>query len=41
MRGGVTLSELLDRYSQADRDIMYKVVNANIENTKAAKMPLL
>jgi hypothetical protein len=41
MRGGVTVSELLDRYSFEDREAMYVVIKENLELTKSAQMPLL
>jgi hypothetical protein len=41
MRGGVTVSELLDQYSYEDRDMIYNVIKDNIEATKETRMPLL
>jgi hypothetical protein len=41
MRGGVSYADLLDRFSVDDRAAMYEVIKENIDNTKAAKMPLL
>lgn len=41
MRGGVSLSELLEVYSYDDRVAMTDVIKENIEMTKETKMPLL
>ena len=41
MRGGVTVDELLQLYSFEDRDMIYNVINENIETTKETQMPLL
>lgn len=41
MRGGVTMDELLHLYSFEDRDMIYNVINENIETTKETRMPLL
>jgi uncharacterized membrane-anchored protein YitT (DUF2179 family) len=41
MRGGVTVNDLLHSYSYEDRDMIYNVINDNIELTKETKMPLL
>ena len=41
MRGGVTVDELLQLYSFEDRDMIYNVINENIETTKETRMPLL
>lgn len=41
MRGGVTINDLIDRYSYDDREIMFKIIKDNLELTKAAQMPLL
>ena len=41
MRGGVTMDELLHLYSFEDRDMIYNVINENIEATKETRMPLL
>jgi hypothetical protein len=41
MRGGVTVNDLLDRYSYEDREIFYKVIKENLEATKESQMPLL
>jgi len=41
MRGGVTVDELLTLYSYEDREMIYNVINDNIEMTKETKMPLL
>lgn len=41
MRGGVTITDLMHRYSADDRDIMYTIIKDNIDLTKEAKMPLL
>ena len=41
MRGGVSVEDLLHRYSYEDRDMIYNVINENIETTKETRMPLL
>ena len=41
MRGGVSSDDLLWKYSVEDREIMSKVIESNVENTKNSKMPLL
>jgi hypothetical protein len=41
MRGGVSVNDLLHTYSFEDREMMYKVINENIETTKETRMPLL
>ena len=41
MRGGVTINDLLHVYSHEDRDMIYNVINDNIELTKETRMPLL
>jgi hypothetical protein len=41
MRGGVSVNDLLDRYSHDDRQAMYEVVKENIELTKNSQMPLI
>jgi uncharacterized membrane-anchored protein YitT (DUF2179 family) len=41
MRGGVTVNDLLDRYSHEDRELLYKVINDNFENTKNSGMPMI
>jgi hypothetical protein len=41
MRGGVSINDLLDRYTNEDVDIMTAIVNENIEATKNARMPLI
>jgi hypothetical protein len=41
MRGGVSSSDLLWKYSVEDRELMSKVIKTNIENTKNTKLPLL
>jgi hypothetical protein len=41
MRGGITMNDLLFYYSHDDREAAYTVIKENLENTKAAQMPLL
>jgi hypothetical protein len=41
MRGGVTVNDLLDRYSFDDREAMYLVIKENFEATSETGMPLL
>jgi hypothetical protein len=41
MRGGVSVNDLLHVYSFYDRELIYKVINENIENTKETNLPLL
>jgi hypothetical protein len=41
MRGGVSVNDLLDRYSNEDREIFYEIIKENIEATKNTQLPLL
>jgi len=41
MRGGVTVNDLLHVYSFKDRQMIYTIINENIEATKISQMPLL
>jgi hypothetical protein len=41
MRGGVTVNDLLDRYSFEDRELLYKVINDNFENTKNSGITMI
>ena len=41
MRGGVSVNDLLDRYSYEDREIFFNIIKENIETTKTTQMPLL
>jgi hypothetical protein len=41
MRGGVSVNDLLDRYSHEDLNILSEIIKENVENTKASQMPLL
>jgi len=41
MRGGVSVNDLLDRYSSEDREVFYEIIKENIEATKNTQMPLL
>lgn len=41
MRGGVTINDLLDRYSFDDREVMSAIIKENIEVTKETRLPLL
>jgi hypothetical protein len=41
MRGGVTVNDLLNIYSYEDREMIYNVINDNIENTKETRLPLI
>jgi hypothetical protein len=41
MRGGVSVNDLMDRYSFDDRQAIYEVVKENLEMTKTSQMPLL
>jgi hypothetical protein len=41
MRGGISVNDLLDRYSHEDREILFAVIKENIETTKNTQMPLL
>jgi len=41
MRGGVSVEDLLHLYSHEDRNMIYNVINENIENTKETRMPLI
>ena len=41
MRGGVTVTDLLHTYTSEDREMIYTIINENIEATKISQMPLL
>jgi hypothetical protein len=41
MRGGVSVNDLMDRYSFDDRQAIYEIVKENLEMTKTSQMPLL
>jgi hypothetical protein len=41
MRGGISVNDLLHTYSYEDRDMIYNVINENIEATKTSQMPLI
>jgi len=41
MRGGVSVTELLNYYSYEDRDMIYSVIKSNLEATKETRMPLI
>jgi len=41
MRGGVTVNDLLDRYSYDDREAMYLVIKENIKATADSGIPLV
>jgi len=41
MRGGVTVNDLLHVYSYDDRQMIYLVINENIEATKLTQLPLV
>lgn len=41
MRGGVTVNDLLHNYTNEDREMIYTIINENIEATKISQMPLL
>jgi hypothetical protein len=41
MRGGVSVNDLMDRYSHEDLSILSEIIKENVENTKASQMPLL
>jgi hypothetical protein len=41
MRGGVSINDLLDRYSYEDREIFFQIIKENIETTKNTQLPLL
>jgi len=41
MRGGVSVNDLLDRYSSEDREVFYEIIKENIEATKNTQLPLL
>jgi len=41
MRGGVTVNDLLHVYSYDDRQMIYLVINENIETTKITQLPLV
>jgi hypothetical protein len=41
MRGGITVNDLLHTYSYEDREMIYVVINDNIELTKTTGQPFL
>jgi hypothetical protein len=41
MRGGVSVNDLLDRFSHDDREVFYQIIKENIEATKNTQMPLI
>jgi len=41
MRGGVSVNDLMDRYSVEDIELMSEIISENIELTKTSRMPLL
>jgi uncharacterized membrane-anchored protein YitT (DUF2179 family) len=41
MRGGVSVNDLLHTYSYEDRQMLYTVINENIETTKETRLPLI
>ena len=41
MRGGVSYTELLEKYSADDREAMGDIIKENIEITKETRLPLL
>ena len=41
MRGGVTINDLLYSLTFEDREMLYNVINQNIENTKETQLPLI
>lgn len=41
MRGGISVNDLLYSYSFEDREMIYNVINENLETVKATGLPLL
>ena len=41
MRGGVSINDLMDRYSAEDIEVMHDIIKENIETTKQTQLPLL
>jgi len=41
MRGGITVNDLLYNYSFEDREMIYNVINENLETVKNTGLPLL
>ena len=41
MRGGVSINDLMDRYSHEDLNILAEIIKENVENTKASQMALI
>lgn len=41
MRGGVTINDLMDRYSYDDRVVMYDIIDDNIKSSQENQMPLI
>jgi len=41
MRGGVSVNDLMDRYSHEDLNILAEIIKENVENTKASQMALI
>ena len=41
MRGGVTINDLMDRYSYDDRVVMYDIIDDNFKSSQENQMPLI
>lgn len=41
MRGGISVNDLMFRYTADDRAIIYNIIKDNLELTKTAQMPLI
>jgi hypothetical protein len=41
MRGGISVNDLLYNYSFEDREMIYTVINENLETVKNTGLPLL
>jgi hypothetical protein len=41
MRGGVSVNDLMHTYSYEDRKMMYKIIEENIELSKAMQQPFI
>jgi len=41
MRGGISVNDLLYNYSYEDREMIYNVINENLETVKTTGLPLL
>lgn len=41
MRGGVSVNDLMNTYSYEDRDLIYKIIEDNIELSRITQQPFI